>query len=107
MLGYRIVFRIVQKKEAVARDFMSAKELGLPPSREHPELWDGVSVWNTLRQAQNKAKDYPFLGSYVVKLSLDLTRVRIEKTLPRSPGHHTAWADAVTLFSFVIDTEAV
>src|SRR5689334_4842696 len=98
-------YRIVRTNPATEADFLSDKARGLPPRNDDPltlHVWDGISVYQTLAQAQRKARDYPFLGSYIAELSLDIDvpPVRIEKTFGR--GHHTVWGPPAALLRAVV-----
>jgi hypothetical protein len=65
-------------------------------------VWDGISVYRTLAQAQRKARDYPFLGQFIAELDVDIDvpQIRVEKTYGR--GHHTLWGPAATLLRLVV-----
>jgi hypothetical protein len=65
-------------------------------------VWDGISVFRTLRQAQSKARDYPFLGMFIaqIDLDIDIPAVRVEKTFGR--GHYTLWGSPAALMHLVI-----
>ena len=103
-------YRIIRANLATERDFLSDKARGLPPRNDEPltlHVWDGISVYRTLAQAQRKARDYPFLGRFIAELDIDLDTpgLRVEKTYGR--GHHTLWGDPVTLLRFVVRVFAV
>jgi hypothetical protein len=65
-------------------------------------VWDGISVFRTLLQAQGKARDYPFLGAYIAQIDLDvdIPTVRVEKTFGR--GHFTVLGDPAALLRLVV-----
>jgi hypothetical protein len=101
MIDTRRLYRIIAGPAADRDDFLSDRERGLPPRRDHPEFWEGVSFWNTFRQARRKALDLPLLGTHVAEVVVEARRVRIDRTLPSSPGHHTVWGDPDYLLSRV------
>jgi hypothetical protein len=70
-------------------------------------VWDGISVYRTLAQAQRKARDYPFLGRFIAELNIDVDvpRIRVEKTFGR--GHHTLWGAPAVLLRLVVRVCAV
>jgi hypothetical protein len=104
----RPLFRITAAAVPTLSDFLSDKAMGLPPRDDHPDLWDGVSMWNTFQQAVRKAQDLPLLGgTHVAELSLDPSAVRVERTMPNSRGHHTVWGDPKVLLSSVIDVSPI
>ncbi|MDQ3700171.1 MAG: hypothetical protein M3442_04530 [Chloroflexota bacterium] len=61
----RTVYRIIRADPPTLVDFTSAAVLGRPAPRnsERARLHDGLSVFNTERQARNKANDLPALGA--------------------------------------------
>jgi hypothetical protein len=103
----RTLFRIIATATPTLGDFLSDKAAGFPPRPQHPDLWDGVSMWNMRRQAERKALDLPFLGTHIAELSLDLAVVNVQRTLPGSRGHHTVWGEPIVLLSSVIDVKVV
>jgi hypothetical protein len=92
----RTFYRIVTGDLPPIEDFMSAATLNgpIPLDPELARLHDGISVYATERQGRRKAQAYPWLGDHIAALKLpDDAPVRIERTLPRSRGHHTLWGD--------------
>ena len=85
--------RIVRTDSPTIDDFTSEFARGRPPRSADPEvvrLSSGLSAYSTLALARVKARQYPFLGSYVAMIELhEGGAVRWERTLPRSRGHHT------------------
>ena len=103
-------YRIIREGLAAETDFLSDKARGLPPRNDDPltiHVWDGISVYRTLAQAQRKARDYPFLGQFIAELDVDIDTpgIRVEKTYGR--GHHTLWGDPATLLRLVVRMFAV
>src|ERR671914_1077446 len=97
--------RIIRANLAAEADFLSDKARGLPPRNDEPltlHVWDGISVYRTLAQAQRKARDYPFLGRFIAELDIDIDSpdIRVEKTYGR--GHHTLWGAPATLLRSVV-----
>lgn len=98
-------FRIVRTDPATESDFLSDKARGVPPRNDEPltlHVWDGISVYRTLAQARRKARDYPFLGSFIAELNIDvdIPLIRVEKTFGR--GHFTLWGPPVVLLRAVV-----
>jgi hypothetical protein len=98
-------FRIVRTNPPTEADFQSDKAKGLPPRNDEPQtlhVWDGISVFRTLRQAQNKVRDYPFLGAFIAQIDVDvdIPEVRVEKTFGR--GHFTLWGAPAGLLRLVV-----
>jgi hypothetical protein len=103
-------YRIVRTNPPDETDFVSDKARGLPPRNDEPltlHVWDGISVYRTLAQAERKARDYPFLGTFIAELNIDIDvpRIRIEKTFGR--GHHTLWGPTAILLRSVVAVTAV
>ena len=97
-------FRIVRTSPASELDFSSDKARGIPPRNSEPltlHVWDGISVYRTFGQAARKARDYPFLGSFIAELRIDDgIDARVEKTFGR--GHHTVWGVPSVLLACVV-----
>jgi hypothetical protein len=102
----RTVYRIVRTAPPTAADFTSNAARGLPVRGDDPEtrrLWDGLSVYATEAQARAKARQLPALGGYVARLELPPgAPVRVERTVPRSRGHHTVWGAPAVLLRCVV-----
>jgi hypothetical protein len=101
-------FRIARTDPATELDFLSDKARGLPPRNNEPltlYVWDGISVYRTFAQASRKARDYPFLGSYIAELhiSSDID-IRVEKTFGR--GHYTLWGAPDLVLACVVRISA-
>ncbi len=101
----RVLYRIVRTDPPTRRDFMSEAELGKPPRGDDPlaeRVWSGISTYQTEAQARRKASTYPWLGAYIAALAIPAGgAIRIERTFPRSAGHHTLWGDAHELLRYV------
>ena len=99
------LFRIVRSLTPVRQDVLSDKARGkpLPLDPRLSNLHDGLSMFATLAQALQKARRYPVLGQYIAEIRL--TRgpfVRVERTIDRSQGHHTVWADPDALLQSIV-----
>lgn len=107
----RSFYRIVRTAAPVERDFTSNAALGRTlrdPRPESQRLWTGISVFATEAQARDRANDYPLLGEYIAQLVIpDDAPVRVERTIPRSRGHHTLWGHPGLLTSLVVDVVPV
>ena len=93
-------YRIGQTDPPTLADLTSAAAQGRPARRtdlETARLWTGISVYRSLRQAQDKAFDYPALGRYVATMDVpDEAPIRAERTLS-SRGHYTLWGGPADL----------
>lgn len=102
----RVFYRIVLTAPPTRRDFISDEELGKPPRSADPfvqRVWSGISVYQTEDQARRKAQTYRWLGRYIASLRIPTNApVRIERTFPRSAGHHTLWSDAEEALRYVV-----
>jgi hypothetical protein len=95
----RTFYRIVQSALSRSDDFQSDAARDEPPPLDPAQvrLHYGISVFNTERQARNKAEAYPVLGAYIAAIELpDDAPVRYERTL-RTRGHYTLWGDPTYL----------
>lgn len=99
----RTFFRIVRRSMATVDDFRSAAAMGLPRSGQ---LEDGISVFATEAQARAKARQYRLLGDHIAQLEVP-TYVIVERTLPRSRGHHTMWGPPEVLLGCVVAVRPV
>jgi hypothetical protein len=102
----RTVYRIVLTNPPTLRDFLSDEELGKPPRSADPvvrRVWSGISTYQTQSQARRKARAYPWLGGFIACLEIPAhAPVRIERTFPRSAGHHTLWGVAADVLQYVV-----
>jgi hypothetical protein len=97
-------YRIVKSPGPTDEDFLPGSAKGPPPRNdaEMRHVWTGTSVYSTLNQARNKARDYPFLGQYIATVVIpDGSSVTYERTLRSSRGHYTLWGDASLLRAYV------
>ena len=97
-------FRIVATNPPTLWDFTSLQGRGRDlqfPTPEALRLWGGLSVFETIGQAQEQRRRYPYLGRFVAELALPSNvSVRGERTT-RTPGHWTLWAPPATLLACV------
>ena len=103
----RILFRIVRTNPPSRRDLMSHAERGTRPlrplSQREADLWNGVSMYDSLEAAVGKARSVAGLGSFIARVEIpDDADVRIEQT-GREREHHTVWAPAALLRSWIAD----
>jgi hypothetical protein len=102
----RVVYRIVRSDPPALDDFLSDEARGRVSSHDPPEiqrLRSGRSVYLTEAQARRRAKRMPVLGHYIAAIRLPRdAAVRLERTLPGSPGHYTLWGDAALLLAPVV-----
>ncbi len=97
----RIVYRVVRSSPPTARDFASPAALGrrFRDSRQS-DLARGVSVFRTQAQALRHARRYD-LGTFIAELRLP-AGTAVRRTLRRSVGHHTVFAEAEVLLASVV-----
>ena len=97
----RIFYRIVKTVPPTIDDFLSNQAKGKQPRHPTPEilrLWDGISVYDTLRQARITARLFPRLGQHIAILRIpDDGRFRIEQKQDPAQGHFTLWGDAAQI----------
>jgi hypothetical protein len=100
----RVFYRLVESNPPTLRDFMSYKALGKPLRTEADrDIWEGLSVQNTLAQARNRAKVFRGKKTHVAVLEIpDDAPVRCERT-GVNRGHSTLWATPQKLISYLRD----
>ena len=103
--GVRVFYRIVQTDPPELSDFLSNAAKGKRPRRPTPgvlRLWDGISVYDTLRQARITARTFPHLGRHIAILHVpDDGSVQFEQTLEPAKGHFTLWGAPNVLLACV------
>ena len=107
--GFRLFYRIVRTNPPQLPDFQSAKVLGVaePMSPTRRAVWDGLSVMSTFNQARRKQRVSPGLGSFIAAIRVPIDgSIRFRRTLSED-GHHTIWADAALLCSWVVSVEPI
>jgi hypothetical protein len=99
----RIFYRIVKADPPEVVDFMSNQAKGLPRREgEPPELYDGISVYETEAQARRKATRYRSLGSYIAALRLPEDGPIQYRRTTASRGHHTLWGEPQEIRAHVV-----
>lgn len=103
--GVRVFYRIVHTDPPEVADFLSNAAKGKRPRRPTPDvlrLWDGISVYDILRQARITAQTFPHLGRHIAILHVpDDGSVQFAQTLDPAKGHFTLWGDPVVLRKYV------
>lgn len=98
-----VLYRIVRVGSPAADDFLSRMMLGFPPrrtEREQPEIWAGLSMFDSADRARARAREFPALGAFIATISVDARRVVTRQTL--GPGHYTVWGAPVVLLTAVM-----
>jgi hypothetical protein len=97
-------YRIVPSPTPTVADFTSNAAAGLalrpPDTPARRRLWDGISVYSSVRAAEASAARAGWRnGRYVAELALgEGDPVLVEKTL-RDPAHYTVWGSPETLLA--------
>ncbi len=92
----RVFYRIVRSDGPDESDFLSAMMLDRSPNREHrnhPELFTGLSVYDTEEAARSTARAFTVLGGWIAALDVAALQ-RTNKFLmrqTRAAGHYTLW----------------
>lgn len=97
--------RIVLTDPPSLEDFLSDAARGKrrPTDPTKRELYEGLSIYATVRQARRKALDLPILGAYIAAVLVpDEAPIRAARTIKGSRGHHTLWGDATDLLGYVV-----
>lgn len=99
-------YRVIKEATAQERDFYSAMMVGRTPprpdERERPELWAGVSLFDSPETARRRARRFPALGAFLARIGEPDPRWSIIKpTL--SNGHYTAWGRAEIFLAAITD----
>ena len=97
-------YRVVKTNPPTMDDFLSDRAKGKPLREGVPHaLWDGLSVFATAAQARSRARRYPQMGRFLAHLALaEAAPLRVERTVPRSRGHHTLWGNPAYLLGCVV-----
>jgi hypothetical protein len=114
-----VVFRITRTDDHDSVDFAdsfrSRAELGLPPrpgtpEQTHPQIHDGISVYDTREAATATARAVRRagrdIGGYVTQLRLDPT-TGASYFRWGARGHLTLWADPLMLIETATDTISI
>ena len=109
--GFRLFYRIVRTNPPTIEDFTSNSAKGKQPRRPDPEvlrLWEGLSAYSTVEQAQITARLFPRLGRYIAVLRVpEHGAVRFEQTRDPAEGHFTLWSEPADLLAVVINVVPV
>ena len=105
----RTFYRVVKADPSKLEDFLSNRAKGWPSRGveiARPELWEGLSVYDSEANARRKARQVPAIGSYIARVDLPAeASFKYEKTGGR--GHYTLWAEARTLLDNVVEVVPV
>jgi hypothetical protein len=104
------LYRIVKSNPPTTADFLARMMLGFLPRRiemERPEVWSGLSMYDTPEQARATANDFPALGTYVATVSIDTRNRRIVAHQTLKPGHYTVWGAPEVILAAVDTVEIV
>lgn len=104
-------FRVVKASPPTLRDFTSNADRNRPIPPHLPvelhRLWDGLSVYDSLAGAEQKARLSPALGSWVAELAIPAhATISFERTT-RERGHFTLWGEPGELLRCVTRVYAV
>ncbi len=105
----RTFYRTVKHILPIREDFLSDKDIGktIPRRLEFVRLWEGLSVFETLDQARQKAIAFPAQGAFIAALAIpNAGRITYERT-GRTEGHYTLWGDADDLLKCVTSVQPV
>lgn len=107
----RRFYRLVRVKDVRRDDLASNTELERVPrrplSREQQDLWDGLSVFESIELAVAHYRRSRQLGRYALEISLRPTDALRMRRTTDTPGHWTIWADTDVLVSRVTAIIAV
>lgn len=97
-------YRIVRTTTPTLEDFKSHQALGRPFVASSPEkrlMWEGVSVFVEVREAQRMARRYSTkMGRYIAELEIpDDSSILCEET--GGNGHHTLWGSPDELLACI------
>lgn len=106
-----LLYRSVRANAATVEDFTSNAAKGKPiPQNLPPDLhwlWDGLSMYETVQQAERSASRNPRLGAFVAAVKLpDDGRFHVLRTTA-SEGHHTVWGIPGELLQCVIHIQPI
>jgi len=107
-----VLYRIVKVGDQRAADyvnsFKSHAELGLPPhgtELEHPQIYEGITVWDRREAAAKTARKWPKIGEFVAEIHVPGgTDARALRWGPR--GHLTLWGDPLMLSGLTAEITA-
>jgi hypothetical protein len=104
-----MLYRIVVTNPPTLDDMRSYQDLGVALRNDAPEwrrLASGISLFDSLERAREKARRKPWLGhAFIAEMTIPVDQVRIEKTA--GPGHYTVWGEPSAMLGFVMRVERV
>jgi hypothetical protein len=99
---YRVVMA-TSLSTLAADSFKSNAALGRSLHQPHTsrrlDLWDGISVWDSIDAARGNSRRFPEHGSFATVMDIVEGAFRLEKTF--GAGHWTLWGDPVDLLAMV------
>lgn len=106
----RTFYRVIRRRVPGRIDFTSNTAKGRQPPRTDPEtlqLWDGVSVYDDLATARERARALPGMGRFLAAVLIEPgAPLRVAKTL-RDPHHYTVWGEPGALVARVVSVVPV
>jgi hypothetical protein len=100
----RRFYRITNDNPPMRSDFESNRQQRRRARTSDPEilrLLTGISVFEELEQARQQMRRFPYLGKYIVELTIPPdAEVRWERTTAR-PGHYTLWGEPENILRFI------
>jgi hypothetical protein len=101
----RRFYRVTRSNPPSPRDFFSnVTKRRRPPAydQETLRLWAGISMFDTLERAQERARHLPVMGAFIAEVQIpDNGPVYFEQT-GTDPHHYTIWGDPMVLLDAVI-----
>ena len=100
-----VLWRTVRNYPPIEADFMSFKALGRPRRGGDPDLWDGVSTFDTSEVAADRARKFK-QGDFLARLEIEPGGpIRWRQT--GAAGHHTLWGTPAELLGRVVEVIAL
>jgi hypothetical protein len=100
--GQLTLYRIVRSNPPNLLDFTSDEALGKKPrrpQREDPRLYRGISTWDSVETAANRAREY-HLGEFIAQLAIS-TEDAVVIAQTRGSGHYSVEAAPEVLLDLV------
>lgn len=105
-----LFYRVTRAGAPTVRDFRSNTAKGRQPPAYDSEtlrLWAGVSMFDSLDRARERARHLPGMGRYIATIRIPPDgSVHYERT-GNDPHHYTLWGDPLVLLRSVVAIEAV
>ncbi len=105
----RTFYRTIHHMPPVREDFLSDRDVGktIPRRPAFVRLWEGLSVFEALDQARQKAMEFPMQGAFIAALAIPSDgRITYERT-GKTEGHYTLWGNADDLLKCVTSVQPV